>query len=325
MNLPDDCPNYNLGCLFRGREAEVEDHHLNECQFKPSYCPDLWCQKLLPLNGLLAHIESVSPGIDRLEFEGNAIKRNVSNGYRKAKVLFGLRMAKWQEHTVFPMVYKKGNIYHIWMYLLGDKDAAIEFPDIKISLEGPRSSVSLKTRAISVQVSLKDVLDNIDALLTLTNYQAWQCVTYEGGYKNLDIKFEIVSDLDIVEGPGFRTHTTEEKLRLKEAADSCRTCLPWMAPATIRSRMEIGERRYLINSQWFANLSHYLGCESRCNKHCHFDKHPGPLTNEWLFAAIHPYKADATDHLSILRQLESELIFIPEEHWNTFVEAFGFR
>ena len=41
LNLPDDCPNYNLGCLFRGREAEVEDHHLNECQFKPAYCPDL--------------------------------------------------------------------------------------------------------------------------------------------------------------------------------------------------------------------------------------------------------------------------------------------
>ena len=269
LELPEDCANCTLGCMFRGNQAEVNEHQQKECQFKQVYCPDLWCQKVLPLNGLLKHLEEANKDEHvwharpvMLQFEGNVVTFKVTGGYRQAKLKFPHGMAKWQEHTLFPMIYKKGNIYHLWMYLLGDEDAANGFPDIKISLEGPRSSVMLKTRVFSVRVSLKDVLSDLDAMLSLTKFQVWQCVKWmhRGVHeKELQFKYEILSHpptvQDIVEGPGLRIHSKEERQKLKSLVDEA-----------MNKKLDIGDKWYFLNSHWFGPMTHYLegnSCWSR--------------------------------------------------------------
>ena len=330
LELPEDCPNCAIGCMFRGKQEEVERHHMNECQFTPVFCPDIRCQKVLPLNGLLNHIEeygrnSLAHYVYTRKFEGNVIIRHVHNGYRSAHVMFPLEKAKWQEHTIFPMIYKKGNIYHIWMYLLGDKDAADRFPVITISLEGLRSTVMIKTRVFSVRIGLKDVLRDVDALLTLTNSQVWQCVHWTPCTKKLQVKYEIIQETPATEevakdtscfhsvfkDPSLRIHTRGERIRLKEVVDGA-----------VKKTYKVGETWYFIYSRWFGEMYEYLKDLDGSRK----ARHPGPIDNDYLFMDLDPWRSDRTGEQSLLsRDIDSKYEFIAEEGWNELVQSFGFR
>ena len=318
--------------MFRGIQEDVERHHLHECQFTPVYCPDIRCQKVLPLNGMLNHIEEANSETHAhytrtSQFGGNVVIRTEHSGYRPAQVIFSLTMAKWQEQTLFPMVYKKGNIYHIWMYLLGDRDAANRFPVINISLEGLRSTVTLKTRVFSVCVSLKDVLGDIDALMTLTNSQVWQCVHWTPCTKQLQIKYEIMPDSPAVEevaqdeacfhsvfkDPSLRIHTREERLRLKAMIDEA-----------VKKTMNLGDNWYFLTNFWFDDMFKYLQDLDGSAK----AKQPGPIDNDFLFMDINPYETDGSQigRFNLMRRrVNSEYKMIAEEGWNELVQSFGFR
>ena len=340
LELPLECKNNTIGCLYKGSEDEVAEHLL-ECQFTPVFCPDIRCQRVFGLCNVLKHIEenddhgSYGNGDTWVPCDGDVITRSIYSGYKQASVIYDLRMAEWQEYTLFPMLYKKGNMYHVWMYILGDEETAKKCPPIKILMESPRSSVMLLTHVIPISVGLKDVMKCKDKVLTLTNYQAWQCVTVtsmRGGKgkegRKLCIKYEIMDDNKSLLPGELRLHSQWEKDRLKK-----------IVKQAVEKEHQIGDKWYFIDSMWLLRLACYLGLDlvfggldDGRTKVEDYDSdkqdHPGPISPEKLFFYPHNFHVEGISLYYHLRKgLEewTDYYWIAEEGWNALVEEFSFR
>jgi hypothetical protein len=185
--LPLQCKHFESGCLFETSEGNARlKNHESECLFNPVTCPHTACDRQVPLAQLEAHVISQhkasildcsSDGLIAVEWLVNINFQ--SNHWKLSLVMLNGQM-------LFPMLFKKDNIYYAWLAA-----SAPSHSDVEISLKGKKGGLSYTGETIGIDRGSDYVTRNPVQILTFSNAHAKQYMTKNQGHDFLKVTFKL--------------------------------------------------------------------------------------------------------------------------------------
>jgi hypothetical protein len=190
--LPLQCVNFEEGCLYETAEgSESLRNHECECVFKPHPCPHTACDKKVPLHLLEAHVTSKHKAVRIIgSFDGLIdvewpAQINVPLNHWK------LKMVSLNGRILFPMLFKKDNIYYVW---LQDSSTGLQ-REVEMSLYGERGSQVYRGNVMGIDTCTEYVTSHPEQILTFTHASAKQCLTKNGkGGDVLKLTFKMIGE-----------------------------------------------------------------------------------------------------------------------------------
>ncbi len=138
--------------------------HEAECAWRGVPCPSVDCGKTVAARDLLDHVaEHADWPVAEIHESGISQQSwNLSEtDLALPSIRWELARCCFQGHIFFPMFYKRGHRYHVWMTVLAGKTVADQFR-VAVIIKGPATSVVHQAKVFPVDLKKRHVLKDID-------------------------------------------------------------------------------------------------------------------------------------------------------------------
>jgi hypothetical protein len=179
--LPTQCKNFEAGCYFETAEGnDVRTKHESDCMYILVSCPHMVCDKKVALAHLEDHVVS--------HHKTERIESSSENQFTvEWPVNINSKSKQWDLILIllsgimfFPKLFKKDNIYYVWL-----KAASKLQGQIETLLEGDIGMQKMTGRYFEINTQIGYVSTIPEQVLTFSNSQAKQCMTKDSQGQNV--------------------------------------------------------------------------------------------------------------------------------------------
>jgi hypothetical protein len=187
--LPAQCKYFEAGCSFETTEGnDVRTKHESDCMYILVTCPHMACDKKVSLAHLEDHVIS--------HHKTKRIESSSANQFTvKWPVNINVKSQQWELILVllngimfFPILFKKHNIYYVWLKAASNLQGQIE-----TILEGDIGMQKITGRYFDISRQMNYIATIPEKVLTFTNSQAKQFMTKDSQGQNvLKVTFKLL-------------------------------------------------------------------------------------------------------------------------------------
>jgi hypothetical protein len=190
--LPAQCKYFEAGCSFETTEGnDVRTKHESDCMYILVTCPHIACDKKVSLAHLEDHVVS--------HHKTKRIESSSANQFTvEWPVNISFKSKQWDLILVllngimfFPILFKKHNIYYVWLKAASNLQGQIE-----TRLEGDTGTQKLTGRYFDINTQIDYIATIPEKVLTLSNSQAKQFMAKDSQGQNLlKVTFKLLGGL----------------------------------------------------------------------------------------------------------------------------------